>query len=64
MFALPPNEPDVGDREPLDAGIDGLCEILDADREAVIESLADIIRRRAAFEEARRQFEKGGGRDA
>lgn len=64
MFALPPDEPDLGDLEPLGAAIDELCEVLGGDRELVIEGLADIIRRRAAFEEARRQIETGGGRDA
>ncbi|GLS45846.1 hypothetical protein [Methylobacterium brachythecii] len=64
MFAIPPEGPKLGELQPLAEAIDGLCEILDVDREAVIESLADIVRRRAAFEEALREVEKGGGRDA
>ena len=55
MFALPPDEPDLGDLQPLDEAIKGLCAILDGDREAVIEGLAEILRRRIAFEELRRR---------
>jgi hypothetical protein len=50
MFAFPPDEPDLGDLRPLAEAIDDLCEILEGDREAVIEGLAEILRRRAEFE--------------
>ncbi|HJE22893.1 MAG TPA: hypothetical protein K8W01_04475 [Methylorubrum populi] len=50
MFALPPDEPDLGDLQPLVEAIDNLCEILDGDRETVIEGLAEILRRRTQFE--------------
>ncbi|GEP00741.1 hypothetical protein [Methylobacterium haplocladii] len=64
MFAISPEGPELGELQPLAEAIDELCEILGGERELVIEGLAEIIRRRAAFEEARRQIEKGGGRDA
>ncbi|MCJ2139067.1 hypothetical protein [Methylobacterium sp. E-066] len=54
MFALPPDEPDLGDLQPLAEAIEGLCAILDGDREAVIEGLAEILRRRIAFEAMKR----------
>lgn len=64
MFALPPDEPILGDLQSLSAAIDELCEIVGGDREHVVETLAQIIRHRVAFEQARRQVQKGGGRDA
>lgn len=54
MFALPPDEPDLGDLRPLAEAIEGLCAILGGNREAVIEGLAEILRRRIAFEDLRR----------
>lgn len=62
MFALPPDEPDLGDLQPLAEAIEGLCAILDGDREAVIEGLAELLRRRIAFEDLRRRT--GSRRDA
>lgn len=50
MFALPPASGEVGDLKPLSDAIDGLCEAFESDREEVIETLADIIRRRVEFE--------------
>ena len=57
MFALPPDEPDLGDMQPLAEAIEGLCAILDGDREAVIEGLAELLRRRTAFEALKRRTE-------
>jgi len=54
MFVSPPNEHDHGDLEPLAEAIEGLCAILDGDREAVIEGLAEILRKRIAFETLKR----------
>ena len=54
MFACPPDEPNLGDLQPLAEAIEGLCAILDGDREAVIEGLAEILRRRIAFEAMKR----------
>jgi hypothetical protein len=62
MFALPPNEPDLGDLQPLAEAIEGLCAILDGDHEAVIEGLAEILRRRIAFEALKRRI--GSRRDS
>lgn len=53
MFALPPDDIDLGDMQPLDEAIDELCEIVGVDREAVIRGLAEIVRRRAEFEALR-----------
>ncbi|GJE02336.1 hypothetical protein [Methylobacterium isbiliense] len=53
MFAPAPDVPDMGDLQPLSDAIDELCEILHGDREAVIEGLAEIVRRRAEFEDLR-----------
>ncbi|MGU3404922.1 hypothetical protein [Methylobacterium brachiatum] len=50
MFSLPPDEPDLADLQPLVDAIEDLCEILDGDRYVVIEGLAEILRRRIAFE--------------
>ncbi|MCJ2042240.1 hypothetical protein MKK55_25270 [Methylobacterium sp. J-059] len=57
MFALPPDEPDLGDLQPLAEAIEELCAILDGDREAVIEGLAEILRRRIAFEALKQEIE-------
>lgn len=54
MFALPPEASEIGDLQPLAEAIEGLCAILDGDREAVIEGLAEILRRRIAFEAMKR----------
>ena len=62
MFSLPPDEPDLGDLQPLAEAIEGLCAILDGDREAVIEGLAEILRRRTAFEALKRHTQSS--RDA
>ena len=56
MFSLPPNVPDIGDLQPLSDAIDALCEILEGDREDVIEGLAEIIRKRAEFEQLRQDL--------
>ena len=53
MFALPPSALDIGDLQPLSEAIDALCEILDGDREVVIEALAEIVRKRVEFEDRR-----------
>jgi predicted nuclease of restriction endonuclease-like RecB superfamily len=50
MFALPPDDLDLGDMHQLDEAIDELCEIVGGDREAVIRGLAEIVRRRTEFE--------------
>lgn len=50
MFSLPPDEPDLADLQPLVDAIADLCEILDGDRNVVIEGLAEILRRRIEFE--------------
>ncbi|TXM95977.1 hypothetical protein FV219_17255 [Methylobacterium sp. WL122] len=50
MFSLPPDEPDLGDLQPLMEAIEDLCEILDGDPQIVIEGLAEILRRRIEFE--------------
>jgi hypothetical protein len=55
MYGLPPDQPDLGDLQPLVEAIDDLCELLDDDRETVIEGLAEILRRRTQFE-ALKQF--------
>ena len=55
MFSLPPDEPDLGDLQPLVEAIADLCEILDGDRHVVIEGLAEILRRRINFETLRRR---------
>lgn len=57
MFVLPPSAPDLGDLQPLSDAIDTLCEILDGDRETVIEGLAKIVRKRAEFEDHRQEAE-------
>jgi len=62
MFALPPDEPDLGDLPPLAEAVKGLCAIFDGDREAVIEGLAEILRRRIAFEALKRRT--GSRRDS
>lgn len=62
MFALPPDEPDLGDLQPLAEAIEDLCAILDGDREVVIEGLAEILRRRIAFESLR--YRAGSSREA
>lgn len=53
MFALPPNTPDIGDLQSLSDAIDALCEILEGDREDLIKGLAEIVRKRAEFEQFR-----------
>ncbi|MGU3661533.1 hypothetical protein [Methylobacterium fujisawaense] len=58
MFALRPEEPDVGDLQTLLEAIDDLCRILEGDREAVIEGLAEILRRRIEFEGLRKQMDR------
>jgi len=58
MFALSPEEPDVGDLQPLAEAIDDLCNILYGDREAVIEGLTEILRRRIEFEGLRQQMDR------
>lgn len=62
MFALPPGAFEIGDLQPLAEAIEGLCAILDGDREAVIEGLAEILRRRTAFEALKRHTQSS--RDA
>lgn len=62
MFALPPEAFEIGDLQPLAESIEGLCAILDGDREAVIEGLAEILRRRTAFEALKRHTQSS--RDA
>ena len=56
MFSLPPDVPDTGDLQPLSDAIDALCEILEGDREDVIEGLVEIIRKRAEFEKYRQDL--------
>ncbi len=53
MFALPLDEPEIGDLQPLHDAIDVLCEVVGGDRESVIRGLAEIVRRRAEFEAMR-----------
>jgi hypothetical protein len=53
MFALPPDEPEIGDLRPLYDAIDDLCQVMGGDRESVILRLAEIVRRRAEFEALR-----------
>jgi hypothetical protein len=53
MFSLLPDVPDTGDLQPLSDAIDALCEILEGDREDIIEGLAEIIRKRAEFEKCK-----------
>lgn len=57
MFALSPSAPDIGDLQPLSDAIDALCEVLEGDREAVIEGLAEIVRKRAEFEECKQSYD-------
>lgn len=57
MFALHPAAPDVGDLQPLSDAIDALCDVLDGEREALIEGLAEIVRQRTAFERYKQAFE-------
>ena len=57
MFPLLPDEPDFGELQPLVEAIDELSRILDGDREAVIEGLADILRRRVEFEALKHRLE-------
>lgn len=56
MFALPPDAPEMGDLEPLSDAIDALCEALDGERAALIEGLAELVRKRAEFELCRQKF--------
>lgn len=56
MFALPPDDLELGDLRPLDEAIDELCEIVGSDRETVIQGLAEIVRRRAEFEALREKM--------
>ncbi|MBY0250116.1 MAG: hypothetical protein K2X54_01820 [Methylobacterium organophilum] len=58
MFALPPSDMDVGGLRSLSEAIDMLCVVLDGDREALIEGLTDIVRRRAEFEDRRQMLER------
>lgn len=51
MFALPPPASETDDLQSLSDAIDFLCEVLDSDREILIGTLADIVRRRAEFED-------------
>jgi hypothetical protein len=60
MFALLPDAPDIGDLQPLSEAIDALCEILEGDREIVIECLAEIVRRRTEFEHCKQRHDYGG----
>ncbi|MBY0256998.1 hypothetical protein [Methylobacterium sp.] len=57
MFVLPLEEPDIGELQPLVEAIDDFCKILDGDREAVIEGLAEILRRRIEFEALRQRMD-------
>lgn len=59
MFALPPDEPELGDLQPLDEAIDELCEIVGGDREVLIRGLAEIVRRRVEFELLRQSDQDG-----
>lgn len=59
MFVLPPDASTVGDMQPLSEAIDTLCEILEGDREAVIEGLTEIVRKRAEFERCRQAHGHG-----
>ncbi|ACB26642.1 hypothetical protein [Methylobacterium radiotolerans] len=58
MFALPPSASEMGDLQPLADAIDALCEILDGDREILIEGLTEIVRRQVVFEELRRDISR------
>lgn len=58
MFALPPSASEMGDLQPLADAIDALCEILDGDREILIEGLTEIVRRQVVFEELRRDLSR------
>ena len=60
MFALPPDVADIGDLQPLSDAIDALCEILGDHREDVIEGLAEIVRKRAEFEQCRYACNQNG----
>jgi hypothetical protein len=60
MFSLPPDMPDTGDLQPLSDAIDALCEILGGDREDIIEGLAEIVRKRAEFEQCRHAGNQDG----
>ncbi|RUP22664.1 MULTISPECIES: hypothetical protein [unclassified Methylobacterium] len=60
MFEIPPAAPEIDDLQPISDAIDELCEVLEGNREAVIEELAEIIRRRAAFEHCRQACENDG----
>jgi hypothetical protein len=60
MFSLPPDVPGPGDLQPLSDAIDALCEILEGEREDVIEGLAEIVRKRAEFEQARHACNQDG----
>lgn len=53
MFALMPDAPELGDLQPLSDAIDTLCEVLNGDRETIIAGLAEIVRKRAEFEDFR-----------
>ncbi|SEP30607.1 hypothetical protein SAMN02799625_05415 [Methylobacterium sp. UNC300MFChir4.1] len=63
MFALPPTDPDAGDLRSLSDAIDLLCDVLDGDRGALIEGLAEIVRRRAEFEDCRLDLDHGAIRN-
>ena len=63
MFALPPSASEMGDLQPLADAIDALCEILDGDREILIEGLTEIVRRQVMFEELRRDLSRGVAQD-
>jgi hypothetical protein len=60
MFALPPAETYSDDLQPLSDAIDVLCKVLDIDRETVIEGLAEIVRKRAQFENTKICFKYRG----
>ncbi|MFB0488656.1 hypothetical protein ABIE45_001242 [Methylobacterium sp. OAE515] len=63
MFVLPPSASEMGDLQLLADAIDALCEILDGDREILIEGLTEIVRRRVEFERLRHDLSRGVAQD-
>lgn len=62
MFALPPSASEMDDLQSLSDAIDFLCEALDSDRDILIGTLTDIVRRRAEFEDLKSSLDSSAQR--
>lgn len=59
MLSLHPDEQDLADPQPLAEAIEDLCDVVDDDRASVIVGLAELLRRRTAFETLRQRTDLG-----